>query len=580
MLFTIHSLAAVAATVILPRLASAAPALVRNNGTCRALPGDVDWPQEKEWETLNRTVGGRLIRGIPLAEASCYSTNVSARSEGCVTVQREWANLAPFIADPVNIMAPYQHNNTCSPFLAANANATCTLGNMATYAINVSDAASAAAGVRFAHTHNLRLVVKNTGHDHLGRASGRGALALWTHNLKEKTLVDYRSSLYTGPALRLGAGVQVRELSEFAGANGLRAVGGSCPTVGAAGGYTQGGGHGPLSSAYGLGADNTLEFDVVTMDGQHRTVSPEQDADLYWALSGGGAGNWAVVLSVTVRAHRDGPVAGARFSFSREHVTPRIYWSAVEAWMKHVAKLNAIPGFRSMVRVTRSGFSLDMATLPDASVADMHAALAPFHNILARLNISLSTNETVQHPSYLAHYDDYGSNDGETRNMTIGNRLIPRDLVRDAEKLPPITEALRSIVDESPAGDPLLVLMSNNVSHIHNDNAVNPAWRSSLFLINMVLMSSEQAPWSKLQADLAEMNSWQDRLRLVTPGGGSYGSEATLDNQHWKSEYYGSVYDRLLQIKQRYDPDFVLWNQPAVGSDLYRLRDDGRLCTA
>jgi UDP-N-acetylenolpyruvoylglucosamine reductase len=98
---------------------------------------------------------------------------------------------------------------------------------MATYAINVSDATSAAAGVNFAHTHNLRLVVKNTGHDFLGRSSGRGALALYTHHLKEKTLVNYNSSLYTGPALRLGAGVQVRELFEFAGANGLRAVGGS-----------------------------------------------------------------------------------------------------------------------------------------------------------------------------------------------------------------------------------------------------------------------------------------------------------------------------------------------------------------
>lgn len=98
MLFTIHSLAAIAATVILPRLASAAPALVRKDGSCRALPGDADWPQEEEWETLNRTVGGRLIRGVPLAEASCYSTNVSAKSEVCVTVQGEWENLAPLYA--------------------------------------------------------------------------------------------------------------------------------------------------------------------------------------------------------------------------------------------------------------------------------------------------------------------------------------------------------------------------------------------------------------------------------------------------------------------------------------------------
>jgi FAD/FMN-containing dehydrogenase len=319
---------------------------------------------------------------------------------------------------------------------------------------------------------------------------------------------------------------------------------------------------------------------VVTTDGQHRTVSPEQDPELFWALSGGGAGNWAVVLSVTVRAHRDGPVAAARFSFSRESMTPQVYWNAVEAWMKHSVTLNAIPGFRTMVRVARSGFSLDMATLPDASEADMQAAMAPFHNTLAGLNISLDTNETALHPSYLAHFDAYGSNNGETRNMTIGSRLIPRDLVSDAETLPPITEALRTIVDESTAGDPLLVIMSNNVSHINHDNAVNPAWRGSLFLINMVLMSSEQAAWPKLQGDLAEMNSWQDRLLLVTPGGGSYGSESTMDNEHWKSEYYGSAYDRLLQVKQKYDPDFVLWNQPAVGSDLYKLRDDGRLCTA
>ncbi|PVH96640.1 FAD-binding domain-containing protein [Periconia macrospinosa] len=580
MVFTIHSFAAIAATIVLPRLASAAPALIRNNTACRVLPGDADWPQDEEWETLNRTVGGRLIRGAPLAETPCYSSNFSATSEGCFTIQREWASLAPFIADPVNVMARIALNNTCSPFLAANAGATCSLGNMATYAINVSDAESAAAGVEFAHRHNMRLVVKNTGHDHLGRASGRGALALWTHHLKEKTLVDYRSSNYTGPALRLGAGVQVRELYEFAGSNGLRAAGGSCPTVGAAGGFTQGSGHGPLSSAYGLGADNTLEFDVVTMDGQYRTVSPEKDADLYWALSGGGAGNWAVVLSVTVRAHQDGPVAGARFSFSRNQLNPQVYWNAVEAWFKHVATLNAIPGFRSFARVDRTGFSLDMATLPDGSVTDIQTALAPFHSTLTSLNISLSRNESVLHPSYLAHFDDYGSNGAETRNITIGSRLIPRDLVQDAETLPPITETLRSIVDESTAGDPLLVILSNNVSHINFDNAVNPAWRSSLFLINMCLYSDEKSPWSKLQSDLAEVNTWQDRLRLVTPGGGSYGSESTFDNQFWKSEYYGSAYDRLLKVKHEYDPNFLLWNQPAVGSDLFTLQDDGRLCTA
>jgi hypothetical protein len=92
--------------------------------------------------------------------------------------------------NPVNTANLYWNNNSCSPFqgpLAANPSkqaASCTLGNLAQYAINVTDAKAAIAGVKFAWDKNIRLTVKNTGHDHLGRSMGKGSLALWTHNLK------------------------------------------------------------------------------------------------------------------------------------------------------------------------------------------------------------------------------------------------------------------------------------------------------------------------------------------------------------------------------------------------------------
>ena len=98
MLFTSHSVIATAATVILPHLVLAAPTLVQTNGTCRVLPGDADWPREEEWQTLNRAVDGSLIRGVPLAEPACYSTDVSAKSEACGTVQSQWADLPPLYA--------------------------------------------------------------------------------------------------------------------------------------------------------------------------------------------------------------------------------------------------------------------------------------------------------------------------------------------------------------------------------------------------------------------------------------------------------------------------------------------------
>ena len=58
----------------------------------------------------------------------------------------------------------------------------------------------------------------------------------------------------------MGAGVQAFEAYYAADARGLRVLGGECPTVGIAGGYTQGGGHSALSSIYGLGADQALDI--------------------------------------------------------------------------------------------------------------------------------------------------------------------------------------------------------------------------------------------------------------------------------------------------------------------------------
>ena len=100
----------------------------------------------------------------------------------------------------------------------------------------------------------------------------------------------------------------------------MRVITGTCPTVGIAGGYTSGGGHGVFTSRYGMAADNVLEWEVVTAAGQHLVATPTDPStrDLYWALSGGGAGTFAVVISMTTRVYPDGPMAGAGFGFNVE----------------------------------------------------------------------------------------------------------------------------------------------------------------------------------------------------------------------------------------------------------------------
>lgn len=482
------------------------------------------------------------------------------------------------IDDPVNIMSPYWQNNSCSPFLAPEA--ICTLGNMAQYAINISSADQVAVGLRFAQENNIRLTIKNTGHDFLGRSAGEGSLALWMRNLQEITFLDYDSSQYSGPAARFGAGVQNAAVYQATSEQGLRVVGGSCPTVGVTGGYIQGGGHGPLGSTYGLGADQALEFTVVTANGTQLTASSTHHSDLFWALSGGGSGNFAVVTSVTVKAHTDGPVAGASFSFSKSSDEGQ-YWSAVSDWLKHLLVLDRVPRLNTLWTMDDNEFSLDFATLPGGSSADMLTALDPFFQELDKLNVTLATNETRVSPNFESHYLHYASTNYATSN-SVGSRLMQRDTVQ--EHLPQLVDVIRGIVSSNATPSIVVNGIGNNLTHAatgvtEGANAVLPAWRDSLFHLTIGVSFAGDAGWGEMSKVQTLLNTWQDQLRDLTPGGGAYMNEATYDNVHWKEDYYGDNYDRLLAVKEKYDPDYLLWGDVAVGSDVYwETAEEGRLC--
>lgn len=96
--------------------------------------------------------------------------------------------------------------------------------------MKIENVAQIQLAVNFARALNLRLVIRNTGHDYNGRSVGKGALSIWTHGLKEIQYVqDYKSSAYSGPIFKVGAGVQGFELLQAADKYGASAVTGICP---------------------------------------------------------------------------------------------------------------------------------------------------------------------------------------------------------------------------------------------------------------------------------------------------------------------------------------------------------------
>ncbi|HTM20195.1 MAG TPA: FAD-binding protein, partial [Kofleriaceae bacterium] len=178
------------------------------------------------------------------------------------------------------------------------------------YAVVAHDSADVAAAVRFAGEHHLRLAIKGTGHDYLGRSTAPGSLLIWTHEMRDITVHDgFRPAGCAAdrpalPAVSVGAGTRWLEAyTEVTVKHGRYVQGGGCVSVGAAGGFTQGGGFGSWSKQFGTGAAGMLEAEVVTADGQVLLANDCQNQDLYWALRGGGGGTFGVVTRMTLRTH-------------------------------------------------------------------------------------------------------------------------------------------------------------------------------------------------------------------------------------------------------------------------------------
>ena len=125
----------------------------------------------------------------------------------------------------------YFTNETCRP--TTNPSDPCTLGYYPVYVILAKTEADIKAGIDFARTNNLRLLVRNTGHDFIGRSTGWGALVINTHSFQSVKFIDSFAGPgnYSGSAVTVGAGVQGRALFKQAHAQTppLALVIGECP---------------------------------------------------------------------------------------------------------------------------------------------------------------------------------------------------------------------------------------------------------------------------------------------------------------------------------------------------------------
>jgi FAD/FMN-containing dehydrogenase len=149
--------------------------------------------------------------------------------------------------------------------------------------------------IGLARASGLEVSVRGGGHNVAGRAVTDGGVMVDLSAMK---------GIYVDPearTVRAQGGVTWKELNREAHVHGLAVTGGAVSTTGIAG-YTLGGGLGWLMAKQGLAADNLVGVELVTADGEILNVSDESNADLMWALRGGG-GNFGVAASLLYRLH-------------------------------------------------------------------------------------------------------------------------------------------------------------------------------------------------------------------------------------------------------------------------------------
>ncbi|KAJ7605971.1 hypothetical protein DFH06DRAFT_1384643 [Mycena polygramma] len=504
---------------------------------------------------LSTAVGGRLYPGFPLAYP-CFSGNGS--SIDCLSVENQYSN-ETFRTDNFGAFINTQWE-TCqstgsqclldsTSTVAAIPSQQCQQGSVPGYFIDVRKASDVTAAFAYAEETGVILVIKSTGHDYKGRSSAPNSLALWMHNLKD--MVNQPDFLPEGCSAS-AAGVQWAEAYEFADAHNITLVGGSDRSVGVVGGWTQGGGHSVLSNTMGLGVDRVLQYKVVTPDGESRVANTCQNQDLFFALRGGGGGTFGVVLEATLLASPPVTLQAVIVSWTDPNTT-----LTAELWtvMADNGLQWAADGW--------GGFSMAQLAIlvnPVLDAGNANASAAPliaFGERLQSEGIAGAQTVVTTFPSFLTFFDAFTLEHVAMvgTNVAIASRLIDRTNFQTHENRTALVAALQKTNDAGPG---MIILLAPPASYAYQGGtSVTDAWRTSIYHVTAVTSWAWNATAAQKQAAYKSASNAIDNLRRITPDA-AYLNEADVYEPNHEVSFWGSHYQELLKIKQKYDPRQLL----------------------
>lgn len=389
--------------------------------------------------------------------------------------------------------------------------------------------------LRFVKKYNLKFAVKTGGHSACGYSLNTD-LVISMKNFKQYAL--------NGDELTLGAGYTWREVYQKVPLTQVP-VGGACPGVGVSG-FLLGGGYSFLSRSFGLGSDQIIEYEMVKPNGDFVKVNKDQEKDLFWALGAGG-GNFGIVTQFKLKTHRI-PLESLNgdlcYDLKRDDLPEIIRYYNGE-YMNNSP--NQITTYGMIKRINGT----DYFCLTIIHTGEYEAGVNLIRGFLARkpeLNL-------MQKRNFIRFVLANNSTALGSKYAYIKSAMVYKGNMN--EKL---FEIMRKYHNNRPSMYPLILWM-NGAGKV----AEKRPHETSFYHRDAYYIIEAKSLWLDPK-DEAKHIEWLDNFfKEIEPyTNGAYLNyiDKRLDN--WREKYYGSNWERLLQIKQRVDPDNLFHFQQSI----------------
>jgi FAD/FMN-containing dehydrogenase len=395
----------------------------------------------------------------------------------------------------------------------------------------VAGAVDVARVVTLARESGLELAVRSGGHSRAGYGTSDGGIVIDLSGMRALEIAADAKTAW------VESGITAGEYTSAVGERG-RATGlGDTGSVGI-GGITLAGGIGFLVRKYGLTIDDLLAAEVVTADGEIVQASKESEPDLFWAVRGGG-GNFGVATRLQLRLHEISEIVGGLLILP---ATPEVITGFIEAAEAAPEELSTIANVMlappmPFIPEEAYGKPVLLALLADIGAVDQaERVLAPFRAL------GRPYADMVRPMRYSEIYEGEGPPVPFMAGTNFfADALTPADAETILEQLHQST-AMMKAVQLRVLGGALARVPSDATAFAHRDR------RLFVNIAAMYTDSAEAATHDAWVAGVADSLGKDD-------AGGYVGFLGEEHGETVRAAYPGRTWDRLRNLKRRYDPD-------------------------